>query len=295
MKKIKMKSDVGKMIEISSSRLKIIIDSFGAELSSIKDNNDTQYLWQADPAVWKRHAPVLFPFISGLKDGKYTYDGKEYHIASHGFARDMNHDLVSKNENTAIFSLKSNNKTAELYPFDFELLTTYSVNENSLRITYTVINNDNKNMYFYIGGHTGFNCPIAPDDNFDDYYIEYEKNETIVQDLPDGNKRTLLKNERILPITHQLFDNDYFCIDYPKSAFVSLKSRKSDRQVKLDFQGCDCIAVWSPKGEAPFVCLEPWSSTPSACDKDEDLAKKARAKMLKPNEKYDFSFTVTII
>ena len=282
------------MTEISSSKLKISINSFGAELNSIKDTNGIEYLWQANPAIWKRHAPVLFPFISGLKDGKYTYRGQSYSISSHGFARDMDFDLVSASESSAVFSLKADAKTLEHYPFNFELLITYTLNENSLTTAYTVINHDNEDMYFYIGGHPGFNCPINENEAFDDYYVEYEKNETIIQSLPDSSSRTIMQDEKILPLTHELFDYDSFCIDYPNSKCISLKSKKTDREIKLDFDGCDCITVWSPLGDAPFVCLEPWSSTPSSYDKDDDLEKKERAKKLQPNDKYDFSVTIKI-
>ena len=52
---------------IENEKLSVTIDAHGAELSSIYDKeNDRELIWQADPAFWNRHAPVLFPNV-----GKY--------------------------------------------------------------------------------------------------------------------------------------------------------------------------------------------------------------------------------
>ena len=101
---------------ISSDILKVTIDSFGAELHSIKDCNDTEYLWQADEKVWKRHAPVLFPFICNTASKKYTVDGKEYALSNHGFARDSEFELLYAKESSAEFYLGHSDETLKIYP-----------------------------------------------------------------------------------------------------------------------------------------------------------------------------------
>ena len=75
------------MIQLNNDHLAISINEKGAELQSVQLNK-LEYLWQADPDYWSKHSPVLFPIVGELKDGKYTFDNKEYHLSRHGFARD---------------------------------------------------------------------------------------------------------------------------------------------------------------------------------------------------------------
>ncbi len=125
-------------ITITSENAGAVIDSFGAELHSLKDNLGTEYLWQADPAVWKRHAPVLFPFICNTDSKKYTYEGQVYSLANHGFARDSEFELVSSDCSSAEFLLRSSAETLKLYPFEFELRIGYKLSGNKLDVSYTV-------------------------------------------------------------------------------------------------------------------------------------------------------------
>ena len=50
------------MKTLSNSELTIKVSPHGAELCSIL-RDGKEYLWQADPAFWKRHSPVLFPIV----------------------------------------------------------------------------------------------------------------------------------------------------------------------------------------------------------------------------------------
>lgn len=281
-------------ISINSEILKAVIDSLGAELYSVKDYNETEYLWQANPKVWKRHAPVLFPFICNTKSKQYNYNGQTYSLANHGFARDSEFEPVSVKENSAEFLLKSNENTKKLYPFDFELFIRYSITENKIKTSYTVINTDNKDMYFFIGGHPAFNCPILPAEKFEDYYVVYEKNETVIQEL-DSSSVTIIENGKKIPLTHELFKNDVIMKDMPESSCIALKSKATDSKISVTYDNSGCIAVWSPySDDAEFVCLEPWSSVPVYCCEEEDLAKMKYAKVLEPDKKFIFSYTITI-
>ena len=74
--------------EISNGVISIAAVLQGAELVSLAKGG-VEYLWQADPAVWNRSAPNLFPFVGKLNGGVYRYEGKTYPMTPHGFARDM--------------------------------------------------------------------------------------------------------------------------------------------------------------------------------------------------------------
>ncbi|MBP1561305.1 MAG: aldose 1-epimerase family protein [Oscillospiraceae bacterium] len=287
-------------VTISSDKLNVTADSFGAELHSVKGAGGTEYLWQAAPNVWKRHAPVLFPFICNTASKKYTCEGAEYSLSNHGFARDSEFELVSSSEDTAEFLLNSSGKTKEIYPYDFALYVKYTVCGNKLSVEYTVKNTDSKDIFFFIGGHPAFRVPVEENESFDDYRVEYEKPETIIQEF-NGKTTTILDNAREVPVSHELFANDVFMKERPNSSWVALASGKSGRRVKLSFDNSGCIAVWSSyfsdssiTEQAEFVCLEPWSSVPVYCDDTEEITKMAHAVKLAPDNTYKFAYSIEI-
>ena len=285
---------------ISSESIKAVVDSFGAELHSLKDYNETEYLWQAEPKVWKRHAPVLFPFICNTSSGKYTVNGSEYKLANHGFARDNEFELLYSKDSETEFVLKSSEETKKLYPYDFELYIKYSASGNKVVVTYTVKNSGSESMKFFIGGHPAFRVPVDSREGFGDYYVEYEKNETIVQEFPD---RTITVADAVkkIPLSHELFANDVFMKNKPDSSWVALVSKTTGKRIKLSYDNKGCIAVWSSyfadkelTEQAQFVCLEPWSSVPVYCDSTEELTEMENAVSLEPEKSYVFSYTIEI-
>lgn len=286
-------------ITITSEKAGAVIDSFGAELHSLKDNSGTEYLWQADPAVWKRHAPVLFPFICNTDSKKYTYEGQVYSLANHGFARDSEFELVSSDCSSAEFLLRSSAETLKLYPFEFELRIGYKLSGNKLDVSYTVKNTDTKDMYFFIGGHPAFNVPMGGE-SYNDYFVEYENPETIVREFK-GKTEIIADNAAKVPLSHEIFADDVFMKDAPDSSWIALVSKKSGRKIKLNYDPKGCIAVWSSYFEdkaiteqAKFVCLEPWSSVPVYCDKEENITKMPHAIRLSPENEYVFAYSIEI-
>lgn len=286
-------------VTITSEKASAVIDSFGAELHSLKDGNGTEYLWQADPTVWKRHAPVLFPFICNTESKKYTYEGQVYSLANHGFARDSEFELVSSEDSGAELMLRSSAETLKLYPFEFELKINYRLSGNKLDVSYTVKNTDTKDMYFFIGGHPAFNVPVNGE-SYCDYYVEYEKPETVVREFK-GRTETIADNTAKVPLSHEIFADDVFMKDAPASSWVALVSEKTGRKIKLNYDPKGCIAVWSSyfddkalTEQAKFVCLEPWSSVPVYCDKEEDITKMSHAIRLSPEKEYVFKYSIEV-
>ena len=283
---------------LNNGEIQIKVDSHGAELRAVTDvKTGKDYMWNADPTFWGRVSPVLFPVVGSYKDGESRYQGQTYKMSQHGFARDSEFEFLSKTENSISFILKSNDETLKVYPYDFEFIVTYTLEDNRVIVSNLVKNTGNEDMYFYVGGHPAFNCPIEENLEFSDFYVEYEKNETIIQPLPDGTSRVIIDGENKYALSRQLFDYDVIMKDKPASKSIALKSDKSDRAVTVEFPESDCIAVWSPTGDdnATFVCLEPWTSVPTYAD-DEDFAieNKKHAIKLSANECYDYKYTIKI-
>ena len=280
---------------IKSEKLTAVIDSLGGELISLKDSEENEYIWTAED-VWKRHAPLLFPFVCNTASKKYTVKGNEYALSNHGFTRDTDFPAADASSSAVTLSYSSDDATKAKYPFDFNFSVTYALSESTLTVSMTAENTGSEEMPFFIGGHPGFLCPFTADKDstFEDYDVVYEKNEVIIQNLPTGDI-IVLDDDNSVPVTRELFKNDVFMKDKPSSSAVSLVSRKSGKSVTVSYDNSGCIAVWSPYDDrGTFVCLEPWASAPVYCCDTEELTEMPHAKKLSPNEKYTFSFDISI-
>lgn len=280
---------------VKNGNLEISADTFGAELHSVKLSGK-EYLWQCGKA-WERYAPVLFPFVCSPKDKAYKADGKDYKMkANHGFARDSEFKLLEQGENFVSFVLEEDEATLAQYPYKFKFVVKYTVENDILKVENFVKNTDDKKIYFYVGAHPAFKCPLNENESFDDYYVEYSESELDSIQI-GGSKNPFDESGKILNITRKLFDNDAIILDAPASKEIALKCRKSDNAVIVKFPVSHSVAVWSPTGDdnAEFVCLEPWSSVPVYCDDEfEDIEKKPHALSLEPDGEYTYFYTVEL-
>ena len=243
--------------------IEIAVANRGAELQSYKVNGE-EFMWDRKPEFWAASSPVLFPFVGTIKNGAYSFNGKEYKISTrHGFARTEDFELVEKTENSLKFRFSSNKETLEKYPFEFELFITYTIVGNTLEIEYNVVNKNDSNMYFSLGTHPAFALDVNDDIKLSDYYLEFEKNEISKKyklnekGLVLDEKADCLNNENKLKITEKVFDDDAIIFDDLKSEKVTIKNSKNSKKLSVEYNGFPYIAFWS-KPRAPFVCIEPW-------------------------------------
>ena len=154
------------MKTISNEQLTIQVSPHGAELCSIFANGK-EYLWQADPAFWKRHSPVLFPIVGSIWENEYRNEGIPYTLTQHGFARDMEFTLVSEKENEVHYRLISNEETLQKYPFPFCLEIGYRIQGKQIEVIWKVKNTGDKEMYFQIGAHPAFYWPEVDENSLE--------------------------------------------------------------------------------------------------------------------------------
>lgn len=290
-------------VTIGDSTGSAAIDSIGAQLVSLKNADGTEYLWQGNPEYWSGQAPVLFPMVGALRDGKTWIDGKEYEMKQHGFARRMEFELLDANQSSATFALRSSEETKQQYPFDFELKVTYRFFQSALTTEFSISNLGKIPMPFAVGGHPAFNCPLSQDEKFEDWAIEFEKNETancpqVVKQkglIDFGKRSALLNNEKTISLRHSLFENDALIFDSLQSRKVKLFSRKSLHGVEMEFEGFDYLGIWSAANNAPFVALEPWTGCATAEDEDNQFCRKRGMKLLEPLQSAIRKFTVTVL
>lgn len=279
---------------IQNEFFKVTVSQKGAELQSIRSADGTEYLWQGDPAFWEGRAPTLFPYVGRLTRESYTYDNKLYHMEIHGFAPNAQFRLTRLEPSRMGLLLSDSAETLEKYPFHFAFEVEYALEGNRLTVTYRVENRDSKTMYFGLGGHPGFRVPLEPGKKFDDYYLEFAE-----PCLPDqvqfseacfitGEETPFpLENDRILRLRHDMFDHD--ALFFKKTAGeVKLCCDGGKRSVTMGFPGLPVLGIWHwPHTEAPYVCIEPWSSLPSKQDEVTDLQGQKDLISLEAGETYE--------
>lgn len=291
---------------IRNSYLTIKADTQGAELTSIKENiTGTEYLWDADPAYWKRHAPILFPVVGSLKEKSYTYQEKTYSLPQHGFARDMEFSLLSQTDTELWFSLEANADTKKVYPFDFRLELGYRLVGRKIMALWRVNNTGKDRMHFSIGGHPAFYCPLDPAQKQSDCYIAFDSTQPIryllVNDQglevkhPKEEQSVLESDHGIVPITSHMFDQDALIIEDHQCHEVSLLDSGKKPYLKVTFDA-PLFGLWSPAGkQAPFVCIEPWYGRCDSSDFTGTLEERDYSNSLNAGESFEKSYNIEIL
>lgn len=252
------------LFQISNDRITIQVDSMGAELKSLKRVADAkEYLWHGDPAYWGRTSPILFPIVGALKNGCYRIDDREYQMGQHGFARDKEFQLKSQVASEIWFSLHSDEKTLAVYPYPFLLEIGYELTGNTVIVKWRVSNPEGAPVWFSIGGHPAFLCPIDPGTDQTQYRLRFDAGEQIVSScIEDGllgkDKKIYKLRDGELPVTADLFDGDALVVENDQAHSVSLVKPDGTPYLTVDFEA-PLFGIWSPpKKKAPFICIEPW-------------------------------------
>lgn len=279
--------------------LEVGTKSNGAELTSIKLNG-YEYLWSGDKKYWGRQSPILFPIVGIFKNNKAYIDGKECSMKRHGFARDMEFEEVDSSDNKVTYLLKSNVETLKNYPYKFELYISYELIKNRVKVTYTVNNIDDKVIYFSIGGHPAFRCPLVSGEKFEDYYVEFEKREkqnfiSQTNGCIEFTNEPVMNNENIIKLSKEKIKAvDTYMFYKLNSEFVSLKSKKSNRTVSLYFKGFPFLGIWTQDSEAEFVCLEPWYGITDTIDSNGKIEDKFGILSLEKDKTFSCSYEIEV-
>lgn len=261
------------MITLKNTALSVNISELGAEIISITVDGKER-LWDGDPAFWSGTAPVLFPICGGLPNDRFTYNGKEYTMPKHGFARQQNFKVEKLNDLSATFLLESNPETLKMYPWDFEFRITYSLMNKRIKIDYDIKNLSEDTMYASVGAHEAHACPGG----IEDYDIIFERNETLNSCGLEGN---LISNELIpvikdtdtLPLYEKYFEIDALIFKDLKSRSAKLRNRKTGESLTVEFNGFDYLLLWT-KPKAEYICIEPWTGIPPMVNSGCDITEK---------------------
>lgn len=289
---------------IENEVLKVEVAAHGAELSSVYDKeNQLERVWCADPAVWNRHAPILFPFVGKVKDKEYTYQGKTYEMKTqHGFGRDSVFTCVEKTDASVTYSLVSTEETKKIYPFDFDFKVTHTLdaeNPRILHIIWEVENKGNGDMYFKVGGHPGFMVPVDAEGNATETYLEFPGKETFtltLLNLQTGyatpwNTKELKLEDGFCKVHKELFDIDTLIMDNGQVEVSRICKADKTPYVTMVSKGFTSFGVWA-KDISKFICLEPWAGRSDNEDAPAELTEKDGIQKLEAGKSGKWEYTV---
>ena len=256
---------------IHNEFLTLTVDTHGAEAVSLKNAAGEEMLWQADPAIWKRHAPILFPWTGKLVDGTFTAKGKTWKGGQHGFARDLEHTLLRAEGDTIQLELRADDAIkAERFPYDFVLTSTFRLEGKTVQHTTT------------------------------DYEFRFDQPESPVildaspNGLLSGKSYYQWKNQQAIPLTDDLFANDSFCMAGLRTGTIGICEKDTGRNITCRVEGYPYSLIWSaPAKPVRFVCIEPWHSLPAAATDPQDWEQRAAAACLAPGESWQTTLSTT--
>lgn len=290
------------MYTLINDKLEISVKKTGAELCKITSiKNKTDFMWHADPDVWGGYAPNLFPVIGALKANTYYFEDKKYELPKHGFVR-HNEDVMlhEQTENSLTFKLISNALLLKKYPFKFEFYITYTLTNNSITVNHTIKNIDTKTMYFSVGGHPAFKCPVYENENYEDYFLEFESVENskrhminMENGLISTETEPVFNNSNNIHLAHDLFNEDALVFKGLKSRTVTLKSSKNGPILSVNYTGFPYLGIWA-KPNGNYVCIEPWLGIADSVTTNQNLKEKEGILSLAANKTFKAAYNIEI-
>ena len=281
--------------------LELTADTHGAEILSVR-RDGREYIWCGDPAFWGRRTPVLFPFVGQVRGGSYRHKGIRYPMGQHGFARDQEFELFSGTDQSLSFVLRDSRRTREIYPFRFELFVTYTLIEDTVEVEWKVRNTGKETMYFSIGGHPAFMCPLHDTEKWEDYAIEIRKegrtpDHIVIRPIVSGGnvgdeeRKIALDHGTITP-TQELFSGDALILEGQQADEISLLNPDREAYLTVRFD-TPLVGIWSPVGKnAPFICIEPWCGRTDSIYFDGELSEREYGNELEPGTEFRRSYSV---
>ena len=287
-------------VKIQGGQFSAAIAETGAELRSLVSlATGREHIWSGDPAWWSGTAPILFPVIGGLKDGAFSFEGRQYKLPSHGFARTSDFTVIRAEADGAELELRSSAKTREIYPFDFSLKASFSITPMGIAVRYVVENMGTGRMYFSIGSHPAFVLPFAGG-ALENYYVLFDREEALERwFFSDGlvvadRTAEILENSRVITLSRTLFDQGVLIFKHPVSHRFTIKNSLNPRSITVTTDGVPYLGIWSKPNGAPFLCIEPWHGLPDSTTAGGPITEKEGIISLAPREKFATGYGIEI-
>ena len=275
------------------------LSTLGAELTSLKNKDGRELLWQNPEASgWQSHAPLLFPFCGRLKDSEFIYKGKAYPMTIHGFASSTEFTAKKVSEKEIVLVMKSDEKTREKFPFDFLFTAVYTLDGNRVNLKVTVENTGTEILPYVFGWHPGFNLPTDNGQDINDYRVKFKDKSEV--------KRVLFTGDLSIPSTvvdyplsdgeYRLSEEEIYKVDTMvfKEVGTGVKLYAEGHPFSLDMTWTDnlpVLCIWKmPKSEAKYICLEPWTHHTARGERSNDIESRPMIRLESgKSESYEYT------
>ena len=287
---------------LENEYLKVKLHPKGAEIIEIiSKKNNVNYMWKRDPRQWASSAPILFPIIGKVRNDTLKIDGKDYHLTSHGFSRHTQYQVANATDSKVVYKLIPNDEIKAIFPYDFVLTVTYTLEGSTLSCNVAVHNPSSDDILFQVGGHPAFACPFYDGESSNDYFLEFNQNEKLDQKILDLEKggmshqtRMFLNNEKRFFVTQSQFNDDAIVVENFKSNMIALKSINHNHQIKFHMENFTHLGIWAAKHVGDLLAIEPWCGHTDYYDFDGELKDKVGVVKLSSKQDFDCTFKVEI-
>ncbi|PWF42722.1 aldose 1-epimerase family protein [Massilia glaciei] len=271
----------------------------GAQLLSLSDGRTCdEFIWQRDPDVWADSAPILFPVIGRLKDGAYIHRGQRYAMQIHGFARDLDFELLNKDAHGVTLQLRESAATLAQYPFSFFLRVHFALDAHSLHVSYEVANSGDEVLPFSLGSHPGFRIPSSPR-GLDDWSLVFSEQERAsCHRLDQGLLARMpsafpIGRDRRIALSPTLFDDDALIFKKVRSRHVRLVHRSGRVRLSMALGSAPDLGIWARPG-ANYVCIEPWFGYDDDSAVSGELTAKPGIVLLPVGGKFNTGYAISV-
>ena len=285
---------------LENDYLRLRISQDGAELVSIY-NKEKNYemLWNAGDA-WKRHSPVLFPIVGGLKDKSYCTNGKYYSMGQHGFARDKRFELYDRTPDSVTMKLREDAETLSIFPFSFRLYIVYILEGKKIQVIWKVYNPNDCELHFSIGGHPAFMCPTG-EGKQSECFLHFDEEGPLSYNWlsEDGLCKpevlSLPTDGGFVSLPDDFFDHDAYVMYNDRMRTVSLSDKDKNDYLRVH-SDTPVYGIWSAKGKhAPFVCIEPWYGRCDAVDFSGDWQDREHDNCIDAGEEWEGGYVIEVV
>jgi galactose mutarotase-like enzyme len=286
------------MITIKNHQSWVKITTRGAQLMEWHDTFiSRRILWQLNEDFWNRVSPLLFPIVGRLKNDGYRFNGSDFEMKQHGFARDCDFEVMESTENSILLRLVSNLETRKSFPFDFIFDVKYILKEQALEVYNTVQNTGGQNMYCSFGAHPGFHI----EGSITDYQIcipgaSRMQRHLIKEGLYTGESEWLeFQSDGVLQLTEDFFKEDAIVFKNENIQSIQIwQKNKPFLELAIKGEPAPYWGIWRKPG-APFLCLEPWWGIADSVNSNGHFMTKEGINSLLPNEKRSFDYKINLL
>lgn len=217
----------------------------------------------------------LSPFVCRIRDGKYSFEGRQFQISSlkggrhalHGFIYKKPFNILTENanENNASVSMEYSYKHEDPgYPFSYGCVVTYTLSgECRLQVKTVCTNISGETIPLQDGWHPYFNLGKK----IDDIELEFQSGEQYVFDkeiLPTGETSPFTAFATAKPIGPSHIDNSYI-IDFQKPGPLCVL-RNKDGGIELQIMpetSYPILQIYTPP-HRNSIAIENLSGPPNA-------------------------------